>query len=49
MKIEDLEKIQIEELQLIKGGRWVYINGRWEWEENDEGEDEGPGPGWAFD
>lgn len=49
MKIESLEQIQVEELQLIKGGRWVYINGEWHWDENDEGEDEGPGPGWAFD
>lgn len=48
MKIEEFEIIQLNELQFIKGGKWVFDDGVWRWEE-DEGEDEGPGPGWAFD
>lgn len=47
--MEELEVMQMEELQLIKGGGWEFIDGVWVYTNEDEGEDEGPGPGWAFD
>lgn len=43
MEIESLEQIQAEELQLIKGGRWEFIDGVWVYVTEDEGEENGPG------
>lgn len=30
MEIQELTK---EELELVKGGKWYYINGKWVWHE----------------